>query len=132
MRYHFTEDLITGNDIIDSEHKTLIKAADDVIQRIATGEGKESVEKTILFLSDYTVTHFAHEEVLQAESKYPDIVAHKEWHKTFVKNLQETASNIIKDGATSLMVIELTKRISVLLNHIRTEDKKIANHIKAK
>jgi len=132
MRYQFTEDLVTGNSIIDSEHKTLIKAADDVMQDISNGKGKDSVQKTVLFLSEYTVTHFKHEEELQEQSQYPDIIAHKAWHKKFISDLKETAEKLLKDGATSLIVIELTRRISFLLNHIRTEDKKLANHINTK
>ena len=129
MRYQFTEDLVTGNSLIDSEHRTLIKAADDAMVNISQGKGKESIEKTIKFLADYTKTHFKHEEELQEKSKYPDIVAHKEWHRSFVRELEETAKNITSDGASSVMVIELTRRISALLNHIRTQDKRIALHV---
>lgn len=130
MRYQFTNDLLTGNSIIDSEHKTLIKAADDAMQSVSAGQGQENLKKNVNFLADYTVTHFKHEEELQTTSKYPDIVAHKAWHKTFVNDLNGIARKIVKDGPSSVMVIELTGKISALINHIKTEDKKLANHIK--
>lgn len=130
MRYQFTNDLLTGNNTIDSEHKTLIKAADDAMQSISAGHGQEDLKKNINFLANYTVTHFKHEEELQAQSKYPDIIAHKAWHKSFVSGLTETANKIVKDGSSSIIVIELTKKISALINHIKTEDRKLATHIK--
>ena len=129
MRYEFSDDLRTGNTIIDTEHKTLIQAADDAMQDISNGKGKESIQKTTTFLSEYTKTHFAHEEELQEKSKYPDIVAHKVWHKQFVATLSDTAAKISRDGISSLSVIELTRSIGALITHIKTEDKKLANHI---
>lgn len=129
MRYQFTEDLVTGNKLIDDEHKTLIKTADDVMVSITNGQGKEALNKAIKFLSDYTKTHFKHEEQLQEKCQYPEIQAHKAWHRNFEKELQEVAVKISTQGASSVMVIELTRRISALLNHIRTKDKALAEYI---
>lgn len=129
MRYQFTDDFITGNQTIDSEHKILIKAADDIMQHIASGQGQDNLKKSITFLTDYTNTHFKHEEVLQEQSKYPRIIEHKAWHKKFVNELGKISEQIIKNGPSSLLVIELTQKISALINHIKTEDKQLANHI---
>lgn len=129
MRYQFTEDLVTGNKLIDAEHQTLIKAADDLMVSISGGKGKDAVIKTVKFLSDYTKTHFRHEEELQEKCQLPDMAIHKAWHRSFEKELQEVAAKLADKGPTSLIVIELTRKMSALLNHIRTKDQELAEYI---
>lgn len=50
-----TPDLTVGDSKIDEQHKQLFKAADDLAEAIFAGRGKEELEKTIDFLSEYTV-----------------------------------------------------------------------------
>ncbi len=130
MRYEFTPDLETKNAIIDSEHKTLFKAVNDLMDKVSTGKGKESVDGAVTFLLDYTKKHFSHEEDLQQKSSYPGMVAHKTWHVKFVKDLTEISNKITGASASPVVVIELTKLVSVLITHIKTEDKKLADHLK--
>lgn len=131
MRYQWSEDLATGNPVIDSEHKTLIKAVDDLVVVISSGKGAEELNKSLRFLARYTQTHFGHEESLQKESNYPSYLAHKVWHTTFVGGVNKLVKKFEAEGPNNLLVIELHKAITVLLGHIRTEDRKIADHIKA-
>ncbi len=131
MRYEFTKDLETGNSTIDGEHKLLIKAVDDVMQNVSAGKGKEQLTSTVDFLNDYTKKHFAHEEELQAQSKFPTMATHKVWHTSFISKLKTVSDKLTKDGENSLIVIELTQVISSLINHIKTEDKKLADFLKS-
>ncbi len=130
MRYQFTADLETGNTTIDSEHKQLIEAVDNVMQNISAGKGKEQLNSTVDFLNDYTKKHFSHEEELQAQSKFPTMATHKVWHTSFITKLKTVSEKLKKEGENSLIVIELTQVISSLINHIKTEDKKLADFLK--
>lgn len=131
MRYQWSEDLATGNQQIDSEHKTLIKAADELVLAISSGQGQAELDKALYFLTDYTKKHFGNEETLQDKTKYPDVINHKSWHKNFINDLAMSVAEFTTKGASSLLVIDLNKKVSNLINHIRTEDKKLATHIKA-
>ncbi len=131
MRYQFTPDLETGNDIIDSEHKLLIQAVDDVMQNISQGKGKEQLNSTVDFLNNYTKKHFSHEEDLQAHCNYPAKANHKVWHTSFISKLTTISNKLKTEGENSLIVIELTQIISSLITHIKTEDKKLADYIKS-
>ncbi len=130
MRYPFTPDLATGNSIIDEEHKALLKAVDKVMQDISSGKGKENAKESIVFLLDYTKTHFAHEQELQVKSNYPDYATHKAWHTQFLADIQKKATTITAGNIDSVFVIELTKTITNLVNHIKTFDKKLADYLK--
>ena len=129
MHYQFTEDLVTGNPLIDSEHKTFIQAANNVMDNLSDGTDSAAIMGTIQFLSNYAKTHFKHEEELQKKTGYPDIVAHKKWHRNFETEIETIAKDITTNGISSAAVVELTRKMSILLNHIRTQDKKIALHI---
>ena len=61
MIYKWSDDLLTGNTQIDTEHKELIKAINDLLEACSKGKGRAEIEKTVKFLSSYTKTHFTNE-----------------------------------------------------------------------
>ena len=132
MTFSVTNDLITGNDMIDSQHRQLFKAINDFQDSCSSGQGKERVDATMRFLVDYTAKHFGDEERLQQQSNYPDQVNHKKLHQEF-KSLVNDLSMQSKQEATSFMV--LTKLSNSLgnwfINHIMREDKKVAAHVRS-
>ena len=69
MAYVFTPDLETKNALIDSEHKQLIKAINDLLEACSKGQGRAQVAQTAKFVYDYTSKHFADEERLQLQYK---------------------------------------------------------------
>ena len=46
MAYQFTKDLETGNATIDSEHRQLIQAVNDLLAACSHGKGRAELEKT--------------------------------------------------------------------------------------
>lgn len=132
MAYTFTKDLETGNAIIDSQHKELFKAINDLLAACASGKGRVEIEKTTKFLYDYTSKHFGDEERLQQQYKYPDYLNHKRYHEEFKKAVREIGDQLNKEGATIVLVGKVNSSIGDwLLNHIKREDVKLAAHIKA-
>lgn len=71
MRAEFTDDLITGNELIDSQHEELIGRINKLLDSCEAGEGKISAIKMLDYLAKYTDTHFGDEEALQKEVCYP-------------------------------------------------------------
>ena len=53
MRYEMTKDLETGNALIDSEHRQLFKAVNDLLDACSQGKGRSQVESTLEFLVSY-------------------------------------------------------------------------------
>ena len=79
MAYQFTPDLVTGNALIDSEHRQLIQTINDLLEACSQGRGRAELSKTTKFLYDYTAKHFADEERLQQQTHYPDYINHKKF-----------------------------------------------------
>ena len=131
MAFKWTNDLETGNAIIDGEHQKLIKAADDLVEACSQGKGRQVIEDAVAFLVNYTKTHFAHEEELQQKSKFPAYQAHRAWHQGYIKKIEGVAADLKAQGATIAIVAEVNASISELITHIKTMDVKIAQHIKS-
>ena len=132
MAYQFTPDLETGNALIDSEHKQLIQAINDLLAACSAGKGRAELEKTTKFLYDYTAKHFADEERLQMQTRYPDYQNHKRYHEEFKKVVAGLVKKLQEQGPTVALVGEVNSAIAGwLLNHIKREDTKVAAHIKS-
>ncbi|MDD3393566.1 MAG: hemerythrin [Clostridia bacterium] len=130
MAFTWTKELETGNIQIDTEHKQLIKAINDLLEACSSGKGRNEVIRTVDFLSQYTKTHFAHEQVLQQKFHYPDYVNHKKYHEDFIKVVDGIAIRLKAEGATIQLVGEVNMQVgNWLINHIKREDVKVAKHI---
>lgn len=129
MRYELTKDLETGNIFIDGEHKQLFKAVNDLLDSCDKGQGREALQKTMNFLSNYVNTHFSHEERLQEKNKYPNFTAHKAFHEKYKNDLNSIMAKIPASGATVGDLTALNAQIGILVSHIRTEDKKLGQFL---
>ncbi len=132
MTYELTPDLLTGNNTIDTQHKELIKALNDLMSACAKGHGRDELAKSIQFLGKYTEFHFSQEEKLQLQSGYPDYQNHKRLHEGFKEKVKVLGDRLQTEGATIVLVGELNMALGQwLLQHIKREDKKVAEHIRA-
>lgn len=129
MIYAWTDDLTTGNRIIDAEHKQLFLAVESLHKACSDGLSEGTIERTMSFMINYMRTHFAHEERMQYNSRYPNREEHTRWHREYYENCL-TASTKLKtsDELTSLTILNLL--IASLVTHIKTEDARLADHVK--
>lgn len=130
MHYEVTPDLVTGNNLIDSEHRQLFAAVNDLMDACSRGEGRAKIESTVRFLIDYVAKHFRDEEDLQVRSKYPAYPTHKVFHDGYRRQLSDTAQELLQQGPTVKALGDLNRVVGVLVSHIRTEDKRLAKHVK--
>jgi hemerythrin len=131
MAYTWSDDMKTGNTMIDIQHKQLIQAVNDLLAACASGQGRTEIGKTLDFLSAYTEKHFADEEKLQLQYKYPDYPRHKKLHDGFKQLVHQLAQQLKEQGPTVSLVSKVNTQIGDwLVNHIKKEDMKVAAHIR--
>ena len=83
------------------------------------------------FWTKYTKTHFGHEEALQAQYHYPDYTNHKRYHAAFLKTVEDLSRRLKTEGPTLQLVGEINRQLGGwLVNHIKNEDVKVAQHIR--
>lgn len=132
MKYEITKDLETGSAVIDSEHRQLFDAVNRLMDACNSGKGRTALEPTVKFLLDYVDKHFAHEEELQKQSRYPALAAHRQFHEGYQRKLREIARQIPPSGATIADVGAINQHVGLLITHIRTEDKKLGAYLRDK
>lgn len=131
MAYAWTPNLETGNSMIDSQHKQLFAAIDNLLDACSKGQGRNEIAKTTKFLYDYTSKHFSDEERLQQSSKYPDYVNHKKYHEDFKQSVLNISKELDEQGPTIALVAKINFAVGDwLVNHIKKEDVKVAAHVK--
>ena len=59
MYAEFTENLVTGNEMIDSQHKELIEKINGLMKSCETHAELAVAVKTLNYLADYTEFHFS-------------------------------------------------------------------------
>lgn len=128
--YTFTNDLATGNTMIDVQHRQLFKAINDLLDACSKGKGRQTLEMTCRFLENYTVKHFGDEEKLQMESHYPDYLNHKKYHDQFKKTVKDISAELSQKGPSVLLVNKITANVgNWLISHIKQQDMKVVAHL---
>lgn len=131
MRAEFSENLITGNKLIDTQHKELIDRINKLLDSCELNSGKVTAVNTLDYLSDYTNTHFADEENLQKEIRYPDFDKHKAQHEAFKKTIGELHEMLQEEeGPTAAFVEKVEENvIKWFYTHIQGFDRSVAEYI---
>ena len=81
MQAVFDDSLITGNKMIDTQHKELIERINKLLILCENEKpAKREAIETLDYLADYTEFHFGEEEKLQEEIGYPALAEHKKKH----------------------------------------------------
>ena len=131
MKYEFTQDLVTGNELIDYQHRALIDAVNKLYAACAAGKARQEISSATAFLVSYTDTHFRDEERLQIQYRYPDHIMHKRAHDAFKDVVAGITRKLDEQGPTIAVIGEVNTAVAGwLINHIKKEDTKVAAHIK--
>ena len=132
MRYQWDEMLETGNQKIDNQHKQLFSVLNKLVDSYMEGGGERELDLTLEFLSGYVVKHFADEEEMMIQSKYPDYDTHRQYHKGFKETVAQLTDRLRQEGASEELVLEVGNIVADWLrNHIKGDDFRMAAYLQA-
>jgi methyl-accepting chemotaxis protein/hemerythrin len=117
------DSLSVNIDAIDDQHKVLVDMINGLHEAMRTGKGVKVLAKLVDGLKNYTVDHFATEERLMMQHKYPGYLAHKKEHERFVAKVLEF-ENAFTHGKASLTMDVMRFLKDWLVGHIKGVDKK--------
>ena len=126
MRAEFDESLVTGNEMIDSQHKELIDKINKLLDSCETSKDKVVSVKTLDYLADYTEFHFGEEEKLQEEITYPGVEKHKEEHEKLRQVVRDLYNMLEEEEAPSAAFVEAVNT-NLCMKTVRDCKKKIAD-----
>ena len=123
MEFLWDDNLATGNQIIDRQHKQLIEALGRLSDAIKSENYEDELFRALEFLSAYTVKHFQDEEQLQIQSNYSDYLRHRQYHSEFRRLVAELTQRLSNEGPSEKLVEEVVDIMgNWLVNHIKGDD----------
>lgn len=130
MYAEFTNDLIIGNEMIDTQHKELIGKINDLLISCENNHGREETIQMLRYLADYTDYHFAAEEALQRELEYPGYTEHIKKHAEFKKNVADLQVILDRETEVSDTFKETVEEevLNWFLYHINGFDRSVAEY----
>lgn len=132
MKVEFDDSLITGNTMIDNQHKELIAKIDALLTCCEQGGGKVQAIKMLDYLENYTEFHFTEEEKLQKEVSYPALEGHRQKHEEFKKAVEVLYDMLVEEEGPSEAFVAAVKKnvVDWLFDHIKNMDRALAEYIK--
>lgn len=130
MAIGWREDLLTGIDEVDTQHRELFLRFGNLLTACNDGKGNEEVLRLFMFLDEYVVAHFAAEERIMRHCGYVDYLEHKRQHQKFARDLEELKRKL-RDGGAGLSLVISTNQMMIewLTRHIEKMDKEIAGSL---
>lgn len=126
----WNEELATGNEEIDNQHKELFRRFNNLQLACKLDKGLDELSNLFTFLDEYVRSHFALEEQLQIAHDYPGYLKHKEEHDGFARNLMKLEEQLNTKGITSALLIQTNMAIANwLIRHFTWTDKDLANFL---
>lgn len=118
----WSENLSVGITEIDEQHKKLVSQINTLHDGMRSGQGKDTLEKTLGELAAYTQYHFETEEKYMEKFGYPDFEKHKAEHDAFVGKVVDF-QNAYSSGKLGLSIDVMKFLSGWVAGHIRGTDK---------
>jgi hemerythrin len=116
---HWSDDLNTGIEVIDKQHRRIVDYINELNTANDTGN-LSAVSQVLNELVDYTLSHFSFEEELLEKSNYPFYKAHKRVHEVFTKRIADFQRRATLGENVAPEILSMLK--IWLVNHIKGDD----------
>ena len=126
-----------GVKLIDEQHEELFEKVSkfvEVVRKPIPWEEKiDNINETLDFMKNYVVIHFKDEEAFQKKIGYVGYEAHKKVHDEMVKFVLDTEAKYVSEGYNEQLMQQFAgKLLAWLINHVLSDDQKIATFAKEK
>lgn len=129
MPVQWTDDLATGIERIDEQHRELYQRVAGLHEAMRGGRLDE-VPAMVDYLQRYAVEHFAAEEKQMAAAGYPGLGQHRRLHQRFVEEFLEHRKRL-SPQVTASAVVALSRWITAWLgDHVRKVDGEMARYLR--
>jgi hemerythrin len=121
-----------GIPFIDEQHKKLLDMTNKLYKACMGGDETARVHfiRTVHEAVDYVKYHFTAEERLMEKIRFPDLEAHKNEHRVFVRGLVRQAQDF-KENKKFVPILFVRYLRDWILTHIAVSDKAYADYIEA-
>jgi hemerythrin len=133
MQLEWSSEFETGIIEIDKQHITIIERINLLLKASEHDISPEEIDKIIRFFGGCIIDHFETEEDYMIKLEYQGYDEHRENHVGFLKDFSGLKRYFEEEQSPSLIFTVLKNQsIAWLVEHIKTEDKKMATFMKSK
>ena len=122
---------LTGNPAVDRQHQHLFELVNELHHGIISGQGRESMGKTLKALGSYTLEHFATEEGFMRSTRYGNYPRHKAKHDQLAGQVKDLMAQY-EAGALALPGTLSKFLADWLTHHIKEEDMEMITWLREK
>jgi hemerythrin len=129
MKFDWQPDMATGIEMIDNQHKQILRVGRDIeqiIQRNCINVTQTELLNIVCEIRDFTGYHFYAEEQLMDECHYSDVKHHKEEHRKMTAAVTSFDVSMLKKDPENALREVRDEIQELVFNHMLTEDKKMA------
>lgn len=119
MAIEWTDDLDTGIDLIDNQHRRIVDFINQLEAAVAQRDSA-MVEQVLHALAEYCVSHFAFEESLQERAGYKFAGPHKAIHEMFARRLAKYRDRHLAGEDVGQALYDMLS--AWLVQHIKRDD----------
>ncbi|HEY9629847.1 MAG TPA: hemerythrin family protein [Coleofasciculaceae cyanobacterium] len=131
QRFEWSHELSVGVPMIDSQHKELISAFNDLSEAIEQGRGASAIKKLLTFLKYFTEWHFEQEESCAAKHRCAISETNHQAHTRFLEIFSHLQVEYRESGASEEIARTVHAQLADwLVNHIMTIDTQIGKCIR--
>jgi hemerythrin len=131
----WSEELATGINEIDAQHRTLLAKIAALEQAGHDGNLRRALD-TMEFLPGYVSNHFTAEEGLMLSAGYAGLDEHRALHEAFVREYVRRKTEFEANRSLVSLLLGLSDWLNAWLNawlheHIRGADTQMANYLRS-
>jgi hemerythrin len=130
-RIQFTNDLLTGVEDVDMQHRQLFELANQAVDPTNPRGTDSTFLASLAFLAEYVHYHFSAEELAMAGVSYPQLDSHRRAHAHFRGLIADLLEASLEVPRVSELRPRLQNAMMVwLTEHIRRVDKEFADFLR--
>lgn len=123
--FELTSELLTGNTLIDSDHRKLVDMINAFYEAMQAGQASDAIGKVLNNLLTYTREHFGREEQEMRRINYAMSANHKLEHTKLIKQVADLKAQL--ESGVKPNAVAIGRFLSDWLhNHILSVDVKLA------
>jgi len=132
MAIELTDDLLTGIEEIDEQHRQIFEKANTLLAAANQERGEELVAQIVNFLEAYVISHFHTEETAMLANKFPGYEGHVAQHNELMRGVRKLRRKLEMEGSVKAVVVATSRLIvEFLVNHIRKTDRELVTFFRS-
>ena len=130
MSLNWDNNLATGINSIDNQHKELFDRINQLLLAMKEGKARDEIMQTLNFLEEYVIKHFTEEEEIQNKTNYPLLNIQHMQHEEFKSDLKEFRRVLETEGTSTLLALNIHEKLADWFkNHIINLDKDLGDFL---